>query len=304
VYWVEPCPMYTVFTNTTKSSLKLPPRSNLINYSLLSEYYCKIPFRSFSIKYVSGGYERYTINDTKFKVASGEYILANNFSNGAVEIESKVPVTGLCIDLAPELLTDVVHTLLHPDVPLGDLSMNTFFDSDDFFESKFKSEDTHLGKILLKLDLMLSKNPYENHQFDSAFYFHIAEQIVKDYTPIVQQLQRVEAVKSQTRKDLFRKVSAGYDFLNKNFAGAIDVPVVAAACGLSEYYFYRLFKSVYGQSPMQFVIRKRLSYAHGLMKQHRLSVTEAATACGFADIHSFSKAFRKQYGSSPTKLMN
>jgi AraC-like DNA-binding protein len=237
-------------------------------------------------------------------VASGEYILANNFSNGAVEIESKVPVTGLCIDLAPELLTDVVRTLLYPGLPVGDPDMKTFFDSDDFFESKFKSEDTHLGKVLSRLDLMLSENPYDDHQFDSAFYFHIAEQIVKDYVPIVQQLQRVEAVKSQTRKDLYRKVSAGHDFLNKNFASPIDVPVVAAACGLSEYYFYRLFKSVYGQSPMQFVIRKRLSYAYGLMKQHHLSVTEAATACGFADIHSFSKAFRKQYGSSPTKLIN
>ena len=296
--------MYSVFTNTTKSSIKLPPRSNLINYSLLSEYYCKIPFRSFSIKYVSGGYERYTINDTRFKVASGEYILANNFSNGAVEIESKVPVTGLCIDLSPELLNDVVHTLLNPNAPMVDVTMNTFFDSDDFFERKFKSEDTNLGKILSKLDLMLSENPYENHQFDTAFYFNIAEQIVKDYVPIVQQLQRVEAVKSQTRKDLYRKVSAGHDFLNKNFAGPIDVPVVAAACGLSEYYFYRLFKSVYGQSPMQFVIRKRLSYPYGLMKQHQLSVTEAATACGFSDIHSFSKAFRKQYGSAPTKLIS
>lgn len=293
--------MYTVFTNTTKSALKLPMYSNLINYSLLSEYYCPVPFRSFSIKYVSGGHERYTINQTRFKVDSGEYILANNFSNGSVEIESKVPVTGLCIDLAPGLMNDVVHTLIHPDTVQPDWSGGTFFDSADFYESKFRSSDTHLGAVLAGLDRLLSKNPYQDHQFDTAFYFHIAEQIVKDYQPIVKQLQRVTAVKSQTRKDLLRKVKAGYDYLGNNFTGNIDIPDVALQCGLSAYYFFRLFKSVYGQSPMQYVIDKRLYFSRDLLQKHHCSVTETARLCGFGDIFSFSKAYRKKFGVPPGK---
>lgn len=276
--------------------------SNLINYSLLSEYYCPVPFRSFSIKYVSGGYERYTINQTKFKVDSGEYILANNFSNGSVEIESKVPVTGLCIDLAPGLMKDVIQTMLHPDMLQPDWSNGTYFDSNEFFESKFRSADTHLGRVLSNLDTMLSGNPYEQHQFDTSFYFHIAEQIVKDYQPIVKQLQRVSAVKTQTKKDLYRKVQAGHDFLLSHFTGVIDIPSVAMQCGLSEYYFFRLFKAVYGKSPMQFVIDKRLEFSRELLQQQMCSVTEAARLSGFGDIFSFSKSFRKRFGFSPGKL--
>lgn len=295
--------MYSVFTNTTKSVIQLPPRSNLINYSLLSEYYCKIPFRSFSIKYVSGGYERYTINSTKFKVDSGEYILANNFSNGSVEIDSRVPVTGLCIDLSPDLLNDVMCSILYPQTANPDLSAKSFFDSDEFYENKFKSNNTYLGDVLSKLDLLLSKNPYDNHQFDSSFYFHIAEQLVKDYTPIVKQLRSIPSVKTQTRKDLYRKLLAGHDFLNSNFLNEIHISQVAANCGLSEYYFYRLFKTVYGVSPMQFVIQKRLHYSKLLLLKNKCSIAEVALLSGFSDIHSFSKGFKKEYLVAPSTLL-
>lgn len=276
--------------------------SNLINYSLLSEYYCPVPFRSFSIKYVSGGHERYTINQTKFKVDSGEYILANNFSNGSVEIESKVPVTGLCIDLAPGLMKDVWHTLVSPGTTHPDQSAATFFDSDAFYECKFQATGTALGKTLLQLDALLSKNPYDHHQFDTDFYFRIAEQIINDYRPVVKQLQLIPATKSITRKDLFRKVQAGHDYLRKNFTAVIDIPEVAMNCGLSEYYFFRLFKTVYGVSPMQYVIHLRLEFARHLLTEHRCSVTEAASRSGFSDIFSFSKTFRKKYGISPGKM--
>ena len=293
--------MYTVFTNTIKPAAKLPMHTNLINYSLLSEYYCPVPFRSFSIKYVSGGHERYTINQTKFKVDSGEYILANNFSNGSVEIESKVPVTGLCIDLAPGLMKDVWHTLLSPDTTHPDLTEATFFDSEAFYECKFQAGSTALGNTLLQLDQLLSKNPYDSHQFDTSFYFRIAEQIISDYRPVVKQLQLIPATKSITRKDLYRKVQAGHDYLQKNFTTVIDIPDVASNCGLSEYYFFRLFKTVYGVSPMQFVIHLRLEFARHLLTEHHCSVTEAASRSGFSDIFSFSKTFRKRYGIAPGK---
>lgn len=294
--------MYTVFTNNTKPAVKLPMYSNLINYSLLSEYYCPVPFRSFSIKYVSGGYERYVINQTKFKVESGEYILANNFSNGSVEIESKTPVTGICIDIAPGLMQDVMQTILHPDTTAPDFDNLNYFDSVDFFENKFHSSDTHLGKKLLNLDRLLSANPYETHLFDASFYYTIAEMIILDYQPVVKQLQHIPAVKSRTRKELFRKLRSGYDYLDKNFQREIDIPVVAARCGLSAYYFFRLFRAVYGQSPMQFVISKRLNYARNLLLQEHCSVTETAALSGFSDIFSFSKAFRKQFGCSPRSV--
>lgn len=219
-----------------------------------------------------------------------------------MEIESKVPVTGVCIDLAPGLMSDVWQTLLMPEALTPDLSAATFFDSGEFFESKFSAANTALGSTLVQLDQLLSLNPYEQHHFDSAFYFRIAEQIIADYNPLVKQLQRIPAVKSQTRKDLFRKLQAGHDYLLRHFSKVIDIPMVAAACGLSEYYFFRLFRTVYGQSPMQFVIQLRLEYAVTLLKQHHCTVTEAAVRSGFSDIYSFSKAFRKKFGISPGKI--
>lgn len=47
--------MPQVFTENTVSKMSLPKNSNLINYSVLNEFYSPAPFRSFSIEYVVDG---------------------------------------------------------------------------------------------------------------------------------------------------------------------------------------------------------------------------------------------------------
>jgi AraC-like DNA-binding protein len=41
-----------------------------------------------------------------------------------------------------------------------------------------------------------------------------------------------------------------------------------------------------------------------MLKSGHFTVSEIALKCGFADIFSFSKAFKKHYGISPSKLIH
>jgi AraC-like DNA-binding protein len=290
--------MYNVFTVKSSTDWQLPKKSCLINFSTLQELYCPAPFRSFSIKFVCSGNEKYIVNDNKYIISDGEYLLANHYSEGFVEIDKTVK--GICIDVAPDLLSEVVASHRRADTAFADLQLDEFFNSDDFLENKYRSSETHLGNYLLRLDQELSASGNYDREFTSEFYFELAERIVADHIPVYKQLRNVASVKSITKKDLLRRVSYGKEYIDAFFKSPLSVAEVASTCNVSEYHFYRLFKSFFNISPHQYIIKKRLGLGLELLKIGGVPISEIATIAGFSDLQSFSKSFKKHYGYSPS----
>jgi AraC family transcriptional regulator len=78
---------------------------------------------------------------------------------------------------------------------------------------------------------------------------------------------------------------------------------VAAAAGLTEDYFTRLFRRELGMPPMQHLIRRRLTEARRLIAQDPgLSVSEAAKRSGFEDPGHFARLFRRHFGVAPREF--
>jgi len=292
--------MYQVFSEAQQDAKHLPSNSNHINYSLFKEFECKLPFRSFSIKYVVEGCEKYTINGNRFHVTDGQYLLANQFSEGTVHIESKKTVRGICIDLSMNILSEVVASHQRPDTPIADLALDHFFSSADFLENQYTAARTNTGKLLLGLGSILSRNPFLAHEFTSEFYYQLAEGLVQDHQPIYQQIKAVSSIRMATKKELVRKVNHGKEFMDAYFCQSLEIADIAKESGLSEYHFYRLFKSVFGVSPYQYILHKRLDAALDSIKSGHSSLTDIALATGFSDIHAFSKSFKKRFGVAPS----
>lgn len=75
---------------------------------------------------------------------------------------------------------------------------------------------------------------------------------------------------------------------------------MAAAMGMSERNFYRHCLRTFGLSPAKLLSELRLDRARALLGEPRIPVQVVATRAGFADVSSFSKAFTRRYGTSPT----
>lgn len=288
------------FTENTVEQLVLPGNSCLLNYSVLNTYFSPKPFRSFSIKYVVEGMELYAINGNKYQVKNREYILANAHSEGFVEVDSKKAVSGICIDVAPDMLSEVVAGFMKPDSPVADISLDRFFNSPDFLENKYSATTTQLGSCLLELERRLEADPLYDLQMDREFYYILAEKIVQDHIPVIKKLQSVKAVKSATRKDLLRKVEKAKEYISLFYDRSLSIGQVAMEAGLSEYHFFRLFKSVYGLSPHQYILQKRLWSARNLIVREGVGISIAACMTGFPDIQSLSKAYKKYFGCAPS----
>ena len=292
--------MYNVFTDDRLNSSKLPRMSSLLNLSIYRQFYSPVLFRSFSIKYVFEGCEKYTVNDRPYHLNSGQYLLANHFSEGFVEIESKKQVRGICIDISPSVLSEVVGSFVRADMPYTDLRLDTFFNSNTFLENQYDATKTNLGQLLIAIESEISKNPFYAHEFSDEFYYNVAERVVLDQIPKYKELQNIPALKAETRKELLRRVSKGKTFIDEHYRFNIDVPQIAKEAQLSEYHFFRLFRAIYGISPNQCLIRKKLDFAIIQLKRGGKSISDISIDSGFADIQVFSKCFKKHQGVSPS----
>ena len=64
-------------------------------------------------------------------------------------------------------------------------------------------------------------------------------------------------------------------------------------------YFQHRFKEIVGESPQQFLVRKRVEAAEGLLADGTLSCTEIAYQCGFSNSAQFSAIFKREKGITP-----
>ena len=114
-------------------------------------------------------------------------------------------------------------------------------------------------------------------------------------------LNNINAQKTETKEEILGRLLLGKDFIDSCFMHNPDIRTVAIKCNMSEFHFYRCFKQVFGITPYQYLLGKRLEHARKLLNETQLRVGDIARLCSFRDVFSFSKAFKKRYGLSPSK---
>ena len=89
------------------------------------------------------------------------------------------------------------------------------------------------------------------------------------------------------------------DFVDAHIDENFTVADVAAVACMSPAHFARSFKARTGQSPHQFVSRKRLELAEQMLLDPYRPISEIALSAGFSSQSNFSRAFRNVTGVSP-----
>ena len=93
-----------------------------------------------------------------------------------------------------------------------------------------------------------------------------------------------------------RKVTA---HIEANLGMPIRSSELAAIARLSPCHFSRVFRDSFGCSPLEYVMRRRLERAQGLMLSTEAPLCQIALDCGLADQAHFSRLFRRFVGETP-----
>ncbi len=99
-------------------------------------------------------------------------------------------------------------------------------------------------------------------------------------------------------RDRRRAVAAAL-WLDAHSHEPIDLETAAREAGLSSFYFLRLFATVLGVTPHQYLVRSRLRHAARLLAEDTRSITDVALDVGFGDISNFVRTFHRAAGVSP-----
>ena len=102
----------------------------------------------------------------------------------------------------------------------------------------------------------------------------------------------------EKRIHLLKQVSS---YIKNHYTDPLSLDDAAGFCGYSRYYFAHYFKEVTGMSFMDYLTAFRLEKAVSRMEVSAESFTEIAYACGFQNIRTFNRMFRKYYHITPTE---
>lgn len=78
--------------------------------------------------------------------------------------------------------------------------------------------------------------------------------------------------------------------------------VLAEVAGFSVPHFHRVFRAQVGESAVSYVRRLRMERAGRKLRMGAVDITEVALAAGYDSHAAFSKAFKQQYGLSPSEF--
>jgi AraC family transcriptional regulator len=89
------------------------------------------------------------------------------------------------------------------------------------------------------------------------------------------------------------------EYIEENLGGDLTLEAMAAEVNVSPLYLARAFKAAVGQSPHQYVLRRRLERAKELLRGTDTPIVEVALSAGFSSQSHLSNWFLRQVGVSP-----
>ncbi len=97
-----------------------------------------------------------------------------------------------------------------------------------------------------------------------------------------------------------RRIGRMVEIMQARLDRPVPVAEVCRAAGVEPSTARRLFLRFFGETPGRYYARLRLERARRLLGHGALSVGEIAAITGFADLSSFARAYRRQFGRAPS----
>jgi AraC family transcriptional regulator len=123
---------------------------------------------------------------------------------------------------------------------------------------------------------------------------------------LMHELIRLEHTRSGTVRPLSGGLAAWQrkrlvEFVEEHLSEEISLATLAELVNLSVFHFARAFKQSFGVPPHHYHSARRMDRARSLLLTPTLSVTQIGAQTGFRETSSFTRAFRRFMGVTPTE---
>ncbi|MEG1481287.1 AraC family transcriptional regulator [Clostridium sp.] len=247
-----------------------------------TEYHCHDDFVELS--FITSGSVDYLIEGKKFTLKKGQVLISNP---GIYHMELFNEQTNC--------------TELH--IGISNVSPNSKSNRIDIRDSNILTLNKHKDELLLCCSEIVD----EQKGSKPSYPFMLKALVMKLLVLLDRELneENYEVVehdisfKSREKKALVKNIT---EYLSINYVKDISLETLSKNMYLSPVYISKIFKEIMGDSPINYLIKIRLSKAKELLNDSSIPIKTVAKMVGYNDPYYFSKLFKKYYGISPNKF--
>ena len=207
---------------------------------------------------------------------SGRVLIASNKNEFVSDADTLTFMPTGC-DYSTEILEGGQMIILHYQIAEG---------SKDFFDKPTLIHPTNKNRFLDIFSKALSHSIVGNGCACMSDAYRLFSEIFKEtYLCALSPSPRLVTVKQ---------------YIDENFTSPeLRISNLARLNKTSEAFFRREFKKHYGESPLEYIKRRRIEMACHLLCTELYSITEVASHSGFDNVSYFSSEFKRYMGCSP-----
>jgi AraC family transcriptional regulator len=179
---------------------------------------------------------------------------------------------------------------------LSPTKLQKSIDADTSYAPTAFFEDPILWATATKL-----KNVIERNQPESNLYFDaLAGVLAHELSRSGRQLARTSPVSRGGLASWQKRAVIGY--IEEHLDQRVSLVTLAGLARLSQHHFCRAFKQSFGIPPQGYLLHRRIDLAKVLLADRANSITDVALTLGYAFNSSFTVAFRKITGQTPSEF--
>ena len=239
--------------------------------------FCKLLF-------LVSGRGSYTVEGRRYQLRSGDIVCIDSRSVHKPELLPDTPYERIILFISPAFLQRE---------STEDCSLVENFSGEDGHVLRLKEPARKkLFDMAEILEKELNKEEYGRSIASSAALLRLLVQIGRE-----KRRGNVKALQAQAPEN--KRVLEIMEYLDHNLAEDIDIDRLAERFFISKFYMMRLFHRETGTTVYGYLTQKRLLKARALMDSG-MRATESCYACGFRSYSSFTRAYGKYFGTTPT----
>ncbi|WP_059171694.1 AraC family transcriptional regulator [Bacillus sp. FJAT-27445] len=273
------------------------PSTNFVLHAKSSQFHWE-GSGQLSIKTFSNGRAQYKTNKGFFAVEENRFLLLNE-GEYTISIDQKEEVESFCIFFREGFAGEVLRTM---SASSNELLTDPFKESDSigFFEKTY-SATTSLSTRITDFKSNLAVLKEDPLGYEEQFHL-LMQSLLFSQLETFKEIESLNAVRSSTREELYRRISIAHDYIRSFFDTAINLDDIARISCMSANHLLRTYTQLYGKTPYQHISELRVEKAKRLLKNRDLTITDITFELGFTNPISFSKMFRQHTGHSPQQF--
>ena len=226
----------------------------------------------------------YMVNGQRYTLEPGDMVLVGSHTIHRPEFEPGVPYERVILYISPEFLAK----FRLPDCDLEEC----FSGAAGHILRPSQQRQQLYAALCTRLEQELAGSAYGRQVLGTALLLQILTEIGRDLHSPEAEMPKPQTSENSRILDILRYIDA-------HLAEDLTIDALSEQFYISKFHMMRLFRQEVGQTIHTYLCDRRLIHARDLINQG-LSATESCFRSGFRSYSSFTRAYGKRFGTTPT----